>query len=38
MDLRETGRLMASAAADILKADRERALARLRTLDALEQA
>jgi ADP-ribosylglycohydrolase len=36
MDIRETGRLMASAAADILRADREQALARLRTLDAFD--
>ncbi|MFL1378119.1 ADP-ribosylglycohydrolase family protein [Nocardiopsis protaetiae] len=35
MDLRATGRLMADAAADILRADRERALARLRGLDTL---
>nr|BFF21259.1 ADP-ribosylglycohydrolase family protein [Promicromonospora thailandica] len=35
MDVRETGRLMASAAADILAADRERATARLRALDAV---
>ncbi|PRX50889.1 ADP-ribosylglycohydrolase [Prauserella shujinwangii] len=35
MDLRETGLLMASAAADILRADRERALARAAALDAL---
>lgn len=35
MDVRETGRLMASAAADILRADRERALARLTALDAV---
>jgi ADP-ribosylglycohydrolase len=35
MDIRATGRLMASAAADILQADREQALARLRALDAV---
>ncbi|MEQ3553347.1 ADP-ribosylglycohydrolase family protein [Pseudonocardia nematodicida] len=35
MDLRETGELMASAAADILRADRERARARLDVVDAL---
>jgi hypothetical protein len=35
MDVRETGRLMASAAADILRADRERALGRLAELDAV---
>lgn len=35
MDVRETGRLMASAAADILRADRERALSRLTALDAV---
>ncbi|MEU4361671.1 ADP-ribosylglycohydrolase family protein [Promicromonospora sp. NPDC023987] len=35
MDVRETGRLMASAAADILRADRERALGRLAALDAV---
>lgn len=35
MDVRETGRLMASAAADILRADRERALGRLAQLDAV---
>ncbi|HEY2062792.1 MAG TPA: ADP-ribosylglycohydrolase family protein [Amycolatopsis sp.] len=34
-DLRETGRLLGSAAADILRADRERALARLSALDTL---
>ena len=34
-DLRETGRLLGSAAADILRADRERALARLTALDTL---
>lgn len=38
MDLRETGRLMAAAAADILAADRERARRRLAALDALEGA
>jgi hypothetical protein len=36
MDLRETGRLMASAAADILRDDRARAHARVADLDALE--
>lgn len=36
MDLRETGRLMAAAATDILRADRQRARARLAELDALE--
>ncbi|MFJ3408128.1 ADP-ribosylglycohydrolase family protein [Promicromonospora sp. NPDC090134] len=35
MDVRETGRLMADAAGDILRADRERALARLTSLDAV---
>ncbi|MFE7505809.1 ADP-ribosylglycohydrolase family protein [Promicromonospora sp. NPDC057488] len=35
MDVRETGRLMADAAGDILRADRERALARLTELDAV---
>jgi ADP-ribosylglycohydrolase len=35
MDVRETGRLMASAASDILRADRERALGRLAALDAV---
>lgn len=35
MDVRETGRLMASAAADIMAADRELALARLTALDAV---
>lgn len=35
MDLRETGRQLASAAADILLADRERARARIVALDAL---
>ncbi|GAA4701840.1 ADP-ribosylglycohydrolase [Promicromonospora umidemergens] len=35
MDVRETGRLMASAAADILRADRERALGRLAAIDAV---
>jgi ADP-ribosylglycohydrolase len=35
MDVRETGRLMASAAADILRTDRERALGRLAALDAV---
>jgi ADP-ribosylglycohydrolase len=35
MDLRATGRLMASAAADILRADRERLRNRLAGLDAL---
>ncbi|PXY27917.1 ADP-ribosylglycohydrolase family protein [Prauserella muralis] len=35
MDLRATGRLLASAADDILRADRERALARIAALDAL---
>jgi ADP-ribosylglycohydrolase len=35
MDIRETGRLMASAATDILRADRERALGRLAALDAV---
>ncbi|MFI9489713.1 ADP-ribosylglycohydrolase family protein [Promicromonospora sp. NPDC052451] len=35
MDVRETGRLMASAATDILRADRERALSRLTALDAV---
>jgi ADP-ribosylglycohydrolase len=34
-DLRETGRLLGSAAADILRADRERALARIGALDTL---
>ncbi|MBE1494316.1 ADP-ribosylglycohydrolase [Amycolatopsis lexingtonensis] len=34
MDLRETGHLLASAAADILKADRERAAARAAFLEA----
>ncbi|MFI2703118.1 ADP-ribosylglycohydrolase family protein [Cellulosimicrobium composti] len=38
MDIRETGRLMASAAADILRADRERATARLRGLAELGSA
>jgi ADP-ribosylglycohydrolase len=38
MDLRETGRLMAAAAADILAADRERTRGRLATLDAIETA
>ncbi|XKK39671.1 ADP-ribosylglycohydrolase family protein [Nocardiopsis sp. ARC36] len=38
MDIRETGRLMASAAADILRADRERAAARLRDIDAIDRA
>ncbi len=37
-DLRETGRLMAAAAADILAADRERARGRLATLEAIETA
>ncbi|TCO59819.1 ADP-ribosylglycohydrolase family protein [Actinocrispum wychmicini] len=36
MDIRETGLLMASAAADILRGDRERVHTRLRSLDALE--
>ncbi|MER5390177.1 ADP-ribosylglycohydrolase family protein [Saccharopolyspora sp. NPDC002686] len=36
MDLRATGRLMASAAADILRADRERALERIAGIDALD--
>ena len=36
MDIRATGRLMGEAAADILRADRERARARLRVLDTLE--
>ncbi|MER7011571.1 ADP-ribosylglycohydrolase family protein [Saccharopolyspora sp. NPDC000359] len=35
MDLRETGLLMASAATDILRADRERARARLAALESL---
>jgi ADP-ribosylglycohydrolase len=35
MDLRETGHLLASAAADILRADRERAAARVAALDVL---
>ncbi|MEV0950364.1 ADP-ribosylglycohydrolase family protein [Promicromonospora sp. NPDC050249] len=35
MDVRETGRLMAGAAADILRADRERALSRLAAIDAV---
>jgi len=35
MDVRETGRLMAAAAADILRTDRERALSRLSALDAV---
>ncbi|MEU3310093.1 ADP-ribosylglycohydrolase family protein [Nocardiopsis sp. NPDC055551] len=35
MDIRATGHLMGEAAADILRADRERALARLRMLDTL---
>jgi ADP-ribosylglycohydrolase len=35
MDVRATGRLMADAAGDILRADRERALARLTELDAV---
>jgi ADP-ribosylglycohydrolase len=35
IDLRSIGRLMASAAADILRADRERALARVAGIDAL---
>ncbi len=38
MDIRETGRLMADAAADILRADRERALARLAAIDAVAPA
>ncbi|MBB1151675.1 ADP-ribosylglycohydrolase family protein [Amycolatopsis dendrobii] len=38
MDLRETGRLLASAATDIVKADRARAQARLAALDALDAA
>ena len=38
MDVRETGRLMASAAADILRADRERALGRLAVLDTVGAA
>jgi ADP-ribosylglycohydrolase len=38
MDVRETGRLMASAAADILRADRERALARLAAIDTVDPA
>ena len=38
MDVRETGRLMASAAQDILRADRERATARLRALAELGNA
>ncbi|GAB2471955.1 ADP-ribosylglycohydrolase family protein [Promicromonospora xylanilytica] len=38
MDVRETGRLMASAAADILRADRERALGRLAAIDAVGAA
>ncbi|ATY12637.1 ADP-ribosylglycohydrolase family protein [Amycolatopsis sp. AA4] len=37
-DLRETGRLLASAATDIVKADRARAQARLAALDALAAA
>jgi ADP-ribosylglycohydrolase len=35
MDVRETGRLMASAAADILRTDRERALGRLAAIDSV---
>jgi len=35
MDVRETGRLMADAAADILRADRERALGRLAAIDSV---
>jgi ADP-ribosylglycohydrolase len=38
MDVRETGRLMADAAADILRADRERALGRLASIDAVAPA
>ncbi|WP_020660076.1 ADP-ribosylglycohydrolase family protein [Amycolatopsis benzoatilytica] len=38
MDLRETGLLLASAAADIVKADRARTRARLDALDALDAA
>ncbi|MFD2792509.1 ADP-ribosylglycohydrolase family protein [Promicromonospora vindobonensis] len=38
MDVRETGRLMASAAADILSADRELALGRLKAIDAVAPA
>ncbi|MGW7537725.1 ADP-ribosylglycohydrolase family protein [Amycolatopsis sp. NPDC054798] len=38
MDLRETGRLLASAATDIVKADRARVQARLAALDALAAA
>ncbi|ONI78110.1 hypothetical protein ALI144C_30760 [Actinosynnema sp. ALI-1.44] len=37
MDIRATGRLMASAAADILQADRDKALSRLSALDALAE-
>lgn len=36
MDIRATGRLMAEAATDILRTDRDRARARLRVLDTLE--
>lgn len=36
MDIRATGRLMAEAAADILRTDRDRVRARLRVLDTLE--
>lgn len=38
MDVRETGRLMAAAAADVVAADRERAAARLAALGALDAA
>lgn len=38
MDVRETGRLMAAAAADVVAADRERAAARLAALDTLDAA
>ncbi|MFC7878046.1 ADP-ribosylglycohydrolase family protein, partial [Isoptericola sp. NPDC057391] len=38
MDVRETGRLMASAAADIVRADAERARARLAGMEALDAA
>lgn len=38
MDVRETGRLLAAAAADILAADRRRARRRLEELDAIDSA
>jgi hypothetical protein len=38
MDVRETGRLMADAAADILRTDRERTLGRLAAIDAVALA